>query len=590
LNLASSDGPVARPPLRDLPPFETLPAATLGWLEDEISWFALPGGEVLFSAGETPVGLYVVVSGAIGVVAATEGRGSELVAEIHAGETIGEMSLISGDLHSAGVIALRHSELFLLPRAGFDRLMAEEPGFIRWLTRLVVARLHRTTRHRPVPKEHGAVALVPLGAEAGMEALARGLIAALRAQGRGAYRFESDSLDQPAEWFDEMEEAHEVVLYQAPSADSAGDPWTYFCLRQADRIVLVARAGTRLIDPLPTPPSARAGRTVPIDLVLIEENGDGRQGSLPEGPERFATILHLRPGNDADLARIARHIAGISVGVVFAGGAARGFAHIGALEALHEARIPIDRVGGTSMGAIIAAGVAAGWDDREMRERMRAAFVDQNPLNDYTIPWIALFKGRSVDKLLQVHFGAALIEALWLPFFCVSTNLTRARAEVHRQGLLWRALRASVAIPGVLPPMLENRDVLVDGGVIDNFPVDVMAAGGRGPIIGIDVAGDRALMPGSEIPPRATPFLRLIRPRTPSMPGIVSVLSRVGTVSSQLQTALNRAQVTLLIEPRLENVPLLDWRAFDEAIEAGYKATIEAIKHANLDSLRPKSG
>jgi NTE family protein len=288
------------------------------------------------------------------------------------------------------------------------------------------------------------------------------------------------------------------------------------------------------------------------------------------------------------MARLARHVAGCAVGLVLSGGAARGFAHIGAIQALREAGLAIDRSGGASMGAIIAAGIAAGWDDSELRQRMHDAFVRRNPLDDYTIPWVALYKGRSVDRLLNNHFGTTSIEALWLPIFCVSTNLSQGRIEVHRSGALAPALRASIAIPGVLPPVVLDRDVLVDGGVIDNFPVGIMQAGGRGRIVGIDVAEDEALMPGSEVPPTPNLLLRLIRPRRrPDLPGIVSVLSRVGTVSSRLQRTVSRAQVDLLIEPALGNVPLLDWRRFDQIVEAGRVAALRAIEAlpGGLDNL-----
>jgi NTE family protein len=237
------------------------------------------------------------------------------------------------------------------------------------------------------------------------------------------------------------------------------------------------------------------------------------------------------------------------------------------------------------MGAIVGACVAAGWDDDEIAERMHGAFVRNNPLDDYTMPWVALFRGKSVDRLLQTYFGDTLIEALWRPFFAVSTNLTRGGMHVHRAGPVWPALRASVAIPGVLPPVLESGEVLVDGGVINNFPVDVMAGERKGPIIGIDVAGDRAQMTENEVPLNRRGLIGWLRPDTRPMPGIVSVLMRAGTVSSQLQTNLAKAQTSLLIEPALSHVPLLDWQSFDRAVEAGYRQARKVLERADLKTL-----
>jgi NTE family protein len=307
---------------------------------------------------------------------------------------------------------------------------------------------------------------------------------------------------------------------------------------------------------------------------------------VPPAPQRFGTVHHLRLHAPGDMARLARHLAGRAVGLVLSGGAARGFAHIGAIRAWREAGLPIDRIGGASMGAVIAAGVAAGWDDRELGDRIHQAFVKTNPLNDYTVPWIALFRGETVDRLLRHHFNETVIDALWRPFFAVSTNLTTGGLLVHRHGRLWQALRASIAIPGVLPPLFVGGDVLVDGGVLDNFPVDVMAGIGSGPIVGIDVGEAPALMPGTEVPVNRRGLIGFLRPDPGRLPGIVSLLSRVGTVSSNLQTSLARAQLSLLIQPPIADVALLDWHSFDRAVEAGYRAAMDALEAADLGALQ----
>jgi NTE family protein len=573
------------PALADLPPLEVLDPETLAGLEYELPWINLPGGRTLFEQGETAEALYIVVSGILGVVVTTAEHGETLIASIRSGETVGEMSLISHEPHSATIVAMRDSELVIVPRPIFDRLMAEQPKFVAWLNRLLVSRLHRTTFRGKAPGPNRAVAVVPIDRSVPIEELMSTLIDCLKRSGKRAHRFTPEMGGQPIEWYDETEQSHDLVLYQAGPAEPELDGWSRFCLRQADRIILVGRPMSRIPDPLPIAPVDRGGRILPIELVVVEPDRAGRHAHAPRGPERFNAIHHIRLHEPGDLCRLARHIAGIAVGLVLAGGASRGFAHIGAIRALREAGVPIDRVGGTSMGAIVGACVAADWDDDEITERMHGAFVRNNPLDDYNLPWVALFRGKSVDRLLQAYFGETEIEALWRPFFAVSTNLTRGGMTVHRSGLVWRALRASVAIPGVLPPVLQDGEVLVDGGVIDNFPVDVMAAERKGPIIGIDVAGDRALMPGSEVPLNREGLIGWIRPDTRPLPGIVSILMRAGTVSSQLQMTLAKSQTTLLIEPALSEIPLLDWQSFDRAVEAGYRQTRKLLERADLRAL-----
>ena len=108
------------------------------------------------------------------------------------------------------------------------------------------------------------------------------------------------------------------------------------------------------------------------------------------------------------------------------------------------------------MGGIVGAGLAMGWDQEEMDARIRKAFVESSPVDDLTFPRIAMTRGRKVDRRLEEHYGEACIEDLWRPFYCVSSNITAGGYVVHRTGSLRRALRASISLPGVLPPVLEN--------------------------------------------------------------------------------------------------------------------------------------
>ena len=267
---------------------------------------------------------------------------------------------------------------------------------------------------------------------------------------------------------------------------------------------------------------------------------------------------------------LARFIAGRAVGIVLAGGGARGFAHIGILKALKEAGVPFDHLGGTSMGAIIAAGVASEWDIEELTERVRVAFVEANPLSDYTLPLIALVRGKKVSTLLRENFGDVRIEELPKPFFCVSSDLTTGRIHEHRSGALWRALRASVALPGILPPVTHHGHLLVDGGVMNNLPVDVMRQRESGPIIASDVTGEIDLQVRDD-KYGERPFWWLLWQRMRGTPSIVSILMRSGTVGSEAQRRIVREQADYLFEPPLPDIGLRDWRSFDRAIAEGYE-------------------
>lgn len=546
----------------------------------EADWFGLPGGTQLARDGENDRAVFLVVTGSLGVFVDEENAPKRLVATIPAGETVGEMSLLTGESHSATLVALRDTELLRLGPKAFDTLLTRYPRVMLNLLKIVVRRLRETTRGERLHTRPKTFAMIPLQRGLADEPVARGMAEMLVKMGAKAAVLDSSVGDETTEWFNRFEAEHDVVFYQGDQPDSN---WTHFCLRQADRVFLIARAD----ETLPLHPFERRyfkrEMAAPPELLLVHP-GEVTLRGVPEHIELrrdlYGTHHHMRAGNASDLKRLARFVAGSAVNIVLAGGGARGFAHIGVLKALHEAGVPFDYVAGTSMGGIIAAGLAMEWGIEELTERVRDAFVTNKPLSDYTIPLIALFRGAKVSALLQKHFGDVRIEDLAKPFFCVSSDLTTGRDYVHRTGPVWRALRASVALPGILPPVTEEGGhLLVDGGVMNNLPVDIMAREARGPIVAVDVAGEIDLRADDERYGERS-ILSLIMDRMRGSPSIISILMRAGTVGSDLQRRSVRAQADFLFEPPLDGIGMRDWKFFERAIAQGYAhAVLEIEKH-----------
>jgi NTE family protein len=545
----------------------------------EADWFGLPGGTQLPRDGENDRAVFLVVTGSLGVFVDEENAPKRLVATIPAGETVGEMSLLTGESHSAALVALRDTELLRLGPKAFDMLLTRYPRVMLNLLKVVVRRLRETTRGDHQHTRPKTFAIVPLQHGLADDPLAHSIADILAEMGAKAAVLDKSRSEEPTDWFNRFEAEHDVVFYQGDQPDST---WSQLCLRQADRVLLIARADRNL----PLHPFERRyfkrEMSDPPELLLVHP-GDASKRGVPEHIELrrdlFGTHHHLRAGNMSDMRRLARFIAGSAVSVVLAGGGARGFAHIGVLKALKEAGVPFDYVGGTSMGGIVAAGIAMEWDIDELSERVRNAFVVNKPLSDFTVPLIALFRGAKVSALLQKHFGDVRIEDLAKPYFCVSSDLTSGRDYVHRSGLLWRALRASVALPGILPPVTEGGHLLVDGGVMNNLPVDIMAAEARGPIIAVDVAGEIDLHADDERYGERSIF-SLIGQRMQGSPSIISILMRAGTVGSDLQRRAVRAQADFLFEPPLDGVGMRDWKSFEQIIAQGYAhAMLEIEKH-----------
>ncbi|MBS0275373.1 MAG: patatin-like phospholipase family protein [Proteobacteria bacterium] len=563
--------------LRGFPLLADVGEAALRRLLSEANWFGLPGGMLLKRDGENDRALFLVVTGSLGVFVDDEKGAKRLVAHIPAGETVGEMSLISGEeSHSAQLVALRDTELLRISPDGFESLIARHPLVMMNLMRVLVKRLQETTQRPADAARPKTFAMIPLQEGLGDEPIARRIASVLVQMGSKAAVLDANSAEQSAEWFNAFEDAHDVVFYRGDAPDSA---WTQLCLRQADRILLLAESDK----PLPLRP---------LDLPAFKERATGlpqllllhRSGRSDELPEHFAlrsglfeSHHHVRAHNMGDIQRLARFISGRAVGLVLAGGGARGFAHIGVIKALMESKVPFDHLGGTSMGGIIAAGVALEWNLEELIARMRDVFVKSNPLSDYTIPLIALVRGKKVSNLLREHFGDVRIEEMPRPFFCVSSDLTSGRIHVHRAGPLWRALRASVALPGILPPVTHHGHLLVDGGVMNNLPVDVMAQHATGPIIASDVTGELDIRVTDERYGER-PWWWLLWQRMRGTPSILSILMRSGTVGSEAQRRLVRDQVNYLFEPPLPDIGLRDWKKFDQAVAEGYEHAIGVIE------------
>jgi len=538
--------------LRGCPDLGEVDEPTLKALADEAGHYSLPAGYPLFEPGSPPDGVYLLVTGRLGV----EAPGAQgWTAEIEAGEVVGEAGWLLNEPRIARVVALRDCEIVFLPQALMDWAAAASAPFSMAMARVCARRLQRSSSPRHKDSRARVFVIVPNNEEIDVAELATQFVTELAKSGFAELVWEVRASAHTSAWFSRIEEMNDYVVYVADPSDSR---WTRQCCRQADVVLLAARARA-VMSPWPRCVTVDAVcHHVRMELLLLHEEtfapGAARAwlGALP-----LSSHHHILDRND--LGRLTRLVTRRGVGLVLSGGGARGFAHLGVIRALREARVPIDFVGGASIGSIVAAGVAMGWSDEEMRQRYRRCFVDTNPVNDYTFPRVALTRGRKVSRLLEREYGDVQIEDLRLPFFCMSANLTNGQAFEHRVGRLSDALRASVAIPGVMPPVIQGDAVLVDGAAINNLPVDVMRRHAPGLVIGCDVGVDRTSGVSGRI-------------------NIFQILVYAGLVSGAAGASLQRRLADVLLKPPLVNVDLLNWQAFDRAIEAGYAYTLESLR------------
>lgn len=585
MTAASADVAAIRATLAESPLFSDLAAYALDTLASCATVVTIRGGETLFSIGEEAKALYIVAAGRL----RAELPNGQIAGEIARLEPIGEIGVLSGERRGATVIALRDSLLYRFSRESYHAFVLDHPGALLAISKVIIARLRQNAREARLQtlRQTRTFAITAgldnadtanLAQRLCRELSHRGKVLRVDAQavdaalGRGVAATPSTAGSADAilvEWLNRLEASHDFLVYDA----SGPATWRHRALHQADRVLVLGDAGT------PPSPSLCEAFTAehlraPADLVLLRR---GAPNATALWRRAYAANGHyfLRPDHEGDLQSLARQLTGHGLGIVFGGGGARGFAHVGLLRALDELKLPIDLVGGTSMGAFIAALHAQGQDWRTVTETLRETFVRRNLLSDYMFPRVALIEGKKLRRRLNDIFGEAQAEQLSTPFFCVTTNLTRGEPMVHREGPLAAWVATSMCIPGVAPPVAYRGDLLADGAVVNSLPTDVMQALGRGPIIASDVSTEGSLAaPGVEGPD----FEAVFKPQGDAKRvNLIDILFRVSTLTSESGVKARAARADLYLRMPVEGIHTFEWKLLDRIVEKGYRHALEQL-------------
>ena len=585
-------------------PFKVDELDVLRDLESEVELITLAGGETLFRQGDPGDSAYVVMSGRLRVVVDVPEGEERTLNELGRGEVLGEMALLTGDSRSATVFAVRDTDLARISRRGFHRLIERRPESLRNLSHIIADRLQRHSHvHVPDHKRGSCTGIVALDPALDLESVLgllvehleeHGSVAVLtsaevdRALGVSGIAQSSDSDPtylRLSRWLHEREENYRFVLYVA---DPSWTVWTERCARQSDRFLYFAddSAAPRTGEIEQRLEARWQGARAPQrSLVLLHPTDLDR----PRGTARWLesrhveSCFHLRWKHAGDLARLARIIGDRAVGLVLGGGGARGFAHLGVIRAMEELGIPIDMIGGSSIGAPVAGPTAQGQSAEQALETISHHF---RSLLDYTLPIASLLAGRRITASIEKGGGSWDIEDLWIPYYCVSTNLTTGRSVVHRRGSAVRAVRASVAIPGVLPPVPEGDDLLVDGGVLNNLPIDAMREiNPSGPVIAVDVLPPRGPRAKGDYGLSVSGWrlaLGKILPGRKSLPvpTLGNTIMRSMFVGSEGARAemLREGLADLYLSINASGIGLLEFDAVEKVAKIGYEASQRPLR------------
>lgn len=581
--------------------FKDVTPAILSDLASELELVSLVGGEILMRQGEPNKGMYIIITGRLQAVATSPDGQERVVNEVGRGESVGEMGLISGRESSVALRAVRDTQLVRLSKAGFERLIHKAPEVLLQISRVVVDRLRKNTPGYQTRSTLKTIAVIPAGKNAPMAAFVERLVEVLSDLGSVLLlnrqniehtlpeKTKSDDMDLWGEsnsrmtgWLNEQESKYRFIVYQSDLEPSA---WSQRCLRQADRILLVAQASSspelNEVEAMLYDDNSVVAQT---ELVLLQQEINqlltGTHNWLAERSVLRHHHIHLP--TRAHVERVVRFLTGRAVGLVLGGGGARGAAHIGVVRALLEAGVPIDIIGGTSAGALVAAEHAMGCESDEMHE-INLKFAHMSPLKKYTFPIVAFVGEPALSELSEAMFGQRQIEDLWVKNFSVSCNISTGQPFVHEHGPLGKAMRATTSVPGMATPVVEGQHLLVDGGLLDNLPLDIMKERCDGPIIAVNVSPDKDLVLEQElskIPSGWKILWSWINPfkKSIKVPTIAAIMGRVATMNHvhKIQNVENTADFYLKLP--LGQFGMMDFTAMEQLAEMGYHYTRDQIK------------
>jgi len=552
----------------------------------------LQRGEILISVGEPSDALYFVLSGRFSVHV---GGAAEPIAEIGQGQPIGEIGFFAGVPRTATVTALRDSRVLSITRERFQQLKSFSPA-IRDATIVSLARrLSRSTNPGSAPAVPARTMTILC---AGSSSLSFRFLDVLREAigrvSRAVFVTQADIVERFAEspprdraisgWLNALEADYDFVVYVA---EQTLTDWTKKCIRQADAILLVAASGASS----ELNPCERFAFSVHPASVLRLVILHGTRTEIATGTGSWLAqrdVLmhhHVALQDRIDVERLVRFLSGRAVGFVAGGGGALGSAHLGAYKAFREAGVEFDILGGTSSGAAMMAGLACGFTPERIDDGTHNVFVKERVFRRPTLPRYGLIDHKAFDRALRTEYGDFLIEDLWRPFFAVSSNLANQQPKIHRQGPVWQAVRASSSAPGVLPPFFTvEGEMLVDGALMDNVPLEPMKALKAGPnvIVSLGATGPTSFAVDYDSIPGAREMVTaMLNPfshrRLPQIPTILQVIML--SMFAHWRRDLELGEADILIAPELPaEFGLTSWEQHKDIFAYSYQRVASWIE------------
>ncbi|KAI1900623.1 hypothetical protein AGOR_G00051830 [Albula goreensis] len=605
-----------------------------------LDWMAVEAGRAVYRQGEKSDCTFIVLSGRLRSVIMKDDGKKEIIGEYGRGDLIGVVEALTHQNRATTVHAVRDSELAKLPEGALNSIKRKYPQVVTRLIHLLGQKILGNLQQGNGPLARGlalhtpnskfdsgnpasnlsTVAILPVSDEVPLTAFTLELQHALSAIGPTLLltsdiikqRLGAAALDNVHEyrlssWLGQQEDIHRIVLYQS---DSSLTPWTQRCIRQADFIIIVGLGEQEpTVGELERMLESSAVRAQKQLVLLHREDGPPPSGtvewlnmrswisrhlhlscprrvfskrSLPKLREMYERVFQKPPDRHSDFSRLARVLTGNAIALVLGGGGARGCSQVGVIKAMTEAGIPIDLIGGTSIGSLMGALYAEDRSCSRMRVRAREWAMEMTSvfkkIVDLTYPITSMFSGATFNSGVSTVFKGKQIEDLWIPYFNITTDITASTMRVHTDGSLWRYVRASMSLSGYLPPLCDPKDghLLMDGGYINNLPADVACSMGAKVVIAIDVGskdethltnyGD-TLSGWWLLWKRFNPLAEKVK-----VLNMAEIQTRLAYVCCVRQMeSVKSSEYCEYIRPPIDRYGTLDFGKFDEIAEVGYQ-------------------
>nr|XP_009668718.1 PREDICTED: neuropathy target esterase [Struthio camelus australis] len=606
-----------------------------------IDWMAVEAGRALYRQGDKSDCTYIALNGRLRSVIQKGSGKKELIGEYGRGDLIGVVEALTRQPRATTVHAVRDTELAKLPEGTLNNIKRRYPQVVTRLIHLLSQKILGNLQQLRGPfagsglgmassseptnptSNLSTVAVLPVCDDVPTAAFTLELKHALNAIGPTLLltsdiiraRLGSSALDSIHEyrlsgWLAQQEDIHRIVLYQT---DCTLTPWTVRCIRQADCILIVGLGDQE--------PALGEGGPRRQLILLHREDGASpcrtvewlnmrswcsghlhikcpRRVFSRRSPaklrEMYEKVFEKNADRHSDFSRLARVLTGNTIALVLGGGGARGCSHIGVIKAMEEAGIPIDMIGGTSIGSFIGALYAEERSAVRTKQRAREWAKCMNSVFetvlDLTYPITSMFSGSAFNASINKVFQDKQIEDLWLPYFNVTTDITASAMRVHTDGKsspgcwctprIWGGPLQALShhISASLPPLCDPKDgnLLMDGGYINNLPADIARNMGAKTVIAIDVGsqdetdlcnyGD-SLSGWWLLWKRLNPWAEKVK-----VPDMAEIQSRLAYVSCVRQLeVVKSSSYCEYIRPPIDRFKTMDFGKFDEIYDVGYQ-------------------